>query len=47
MSLIDDTCDRCHSRFDPMGDPLLTRHPERGPWAVFCAVCESEVRDER
>lgn len=42
MSLIDDTCDNCGRRFDPMGDPLLTRHPEVGPWAVFCKTCEDK-----
>lgn len=41
MTLIDDTCDGCGSRFDPMGDPLLTRHLEIGPYAVYCATCEA------
>lgn len=41
MTLIDDTCDGCGSRFDPMGDPLLTKHPEIGPYVVFCARCEA------
>lgn len=45
MTLIDDTCDNCGSRFDPMGDPLLTKHPEVGPWAVFCAGCEHRLSD--
>lgn len=40
MTLIDDLCDGCGSRFDPMGDPNLTKHPEIGPYAVFCARCE-------
>ena len=40
MTLIDDTCDWCGSQFDPMGDPLLTRHPEISPYAVYCAACE-------
>ena len=40
MTLIDDTCDGCGSRFDPMGDPLLTRHPEISPYAVYCATCQ-------
>lgn len=40
VSLIDDTCDKCGRRYDPMGDPLLYRHPEIGPWAVFCGPCE-------
>ena len=43
MSLVDDTCDNCGGRFDPMGDPLLTKHPEIGPYAVFCATCETSV----
>lgn len=43
MTLVDDTCDNCGGRFDPMGDPLLTKHPEIGPWAVFCATCETSV----
>lgn len=47
MSLIDDTCDNCGSRFDPMGDPLLTRHHEIGPWAVFCARCEDAKTNPR
>lgn len=40
MTLIDDTCDGCGRGFDPMGDPLLTRHPEISPYAVYCAVCQ-------
>ena len=40
MSLIDDTCDGCGSRFDPMGDPLLTRTPTaEEPYRVLCAMC--------
>lgn len=42
MSLVDDTCDNCGGRFDPMGDPLLSKHPEVGPYAVFCATCEDD-----
>lgn len=43
MTLIDDTCDGCGSRFDPMGDPLLTKRPEIGPHAVFCARCQESA----
>lgn len=45
MTLIDDTCDNCGSRFDPMGDPLLTKHPEIGPYAVWCERCEPSTTD--
>lgn len=40
MTLIDDTCDGCGARFDPMGDPYLKRHPEISAYAVYCASCE-------
>lgn len=43
MTLIDDLCDGCGGRFDPMGDPLLTRHPEISEWAVYCATCERKT----
>lgn len=45
MTLIDDTCDQCGGRFDPMGDPLLHRRPDDpvfGEWAVYCDPCEQE-----
>lgn len=31
MSFIDDTCDFCGARFDPMGDPWLQNTP-KGIW---------------
>lgn len=43
MTLIDDTFDCCGKRFDPMGGVLLTKHPEIGPYAVFCTTCEAEA----
>jgi hypothetical protein len=48
MTLLDDICDGCGARFDPMGDPELTKRPEIGPYAVFCAVCQGRAagRDE-
>lgn len=48
MSLIDDTCDGCGSRFDPMGDPLLQRDPTPGdPWRVLCETCVEALGVER
>lgn len=44
MTLLDDKCDGCGGRFDPMGDPLLYRRPELGPYHVFCPTCEQERR---
>ena len=44
MTLIDDTCDGCGRRFDPMGDPHLTRRPEVGEWAVYCWPCSVDDR---
>lgn len=26
-----------------MGDPLLTKHPEIGPYAVYCATCQDRI----
>lgn len=43
MTLIDDTCDGCGGRFDPMGDPHLTKRPEIGPYAVFCWSCQRKA----